>query len=106
VCQHRHRGVFIEKIVDMNEYRSSTDFKILEVVFRIGCAKTRTNLSKIEKYVSILNADFIADELFEDTIKFESVDEMIIRIKGTGTMHVMQCFIRFVKYLKSDNLYD
>ncbi len=99
-------SVLIEKVIELNEYRSDTDFKIHELVLRLNCAKTQTNFAKIDKYISIINADFIADELFNDTIKFENIEELIVRIKCTDTMHTMQALIRFVKYLTDKTLYD
>jgi len=98
--------VLIEKVIEINEYRSDTDFKIHEIVLRLNCAKTQSNLAKIEKYTSIINADFIAEQLWNNTIKLENEEELIIRIKCTDTMYTMQALIRFVRYLKERTLYD
>jgi len=94
------------KVIELNEYRADNDFKILELVLRLSCAKTQKNLEKIEKYISIINADFIADEFFDDKIILECRSELIVRIKCTDTMRTMQALIRFVKYLKVNSLRD
>lgn len=98
--------MLIERIIELNEYRSDTDFKIHEIVMRLNCAKTQANFAKIEKYISIINADFIAEQLFNNTIKLENKEELIIRIECTDTMYAMQALIRFVRYLKERTLYD
>lgn len=98
--------MLIERIIELNEYRSDTDFKIHEIVMRLNCAKTQSNFAKIDKYISIINADFIAEKLWNNSIKLESKEELIIRIKCTDTMYTMQALIRFVRYLKERTLYD
>jgi len=92
--------VSIEKVVELNEYRSDTDFKILSIAFKINCARTHKNLEKIKKYISILNAEFTSEAFFEDYIRLEPNDEIFVHIKTTDTFRALQALIRLIRYLK------
>ena len=45
------KEMYIGKIIEINEYRSDTDFRILSIAFKLNCARTQKNLEKINKYL-------------------------------------------------------
>jgi len=97
----------IEKVIEINEYRSDRDFKILNIVFKLNCARTLSNIEKINTYASKLNAELDINEFFEDKISIHFDKEIVVIIDATNTFRAVSILIRFIRYLKESRiLYD
>lgn len=93
-------GWNIENVLEINDYRCDNDFKVLNIVFKLNCARTESNIEKINTYVSKLNAELDMNEFFEDKISVHFEKEIVVIIDATDTFRAVSTLIRFIRYLK------